>query len=72
MNNTQFGWLIAPQILILLGLIGWSLNSVIARWTSKLRYDCTAHVPDLRVRLESLQPGQERLLSRIEEPQRRS
>jgi len=42
-------------------------KSAIRRWTSKPRYDRTAHVPDLRVRLESLQRGQERLLSGVEE-----
>ena len=72
MNPTPLSWLLALQVLILLGLIGWWAKSTIEHWSSKLRYDCTAHVPDLRVRLESLQHGQERLLSGVEELQRRS
>ena len=54
MNTPQVSWLIALQALILMGLIGWWAKSAFEHWTSKLSYDCTAHVLDLRVRLESL------------------
>ena len=70
MTNTQFGWLLAPQLLILLGLTGWWMKSGFEHWTSTLKYDCTRHVPDLRSRLESLQHGQERLASSIEDLKR--
>jgi hypothetical protein len=72
MTNTQFGWLIAPQLLMLVAIIGGWLKYRLDHWTSKLKYDCTAHVTDLRVRLETLQHGQERLLARIEDLQRGS
>ncbi len=66
MTNTQFSWILAPQLLILLGLTGRCLKSGFEHWTSTLKYDCTKHVPDLRSRLESLQHGQERLARSIE------
>ena len=67
MSNTQFGWLIAPQFLMLVAIIGGWAKYRFQRWTSELKYDCTSYVTDMRVRLETLQHGQERLLARIED-----
>jgi hypothetical protein len=66
MTNAQFAWLIAPQALLLLVIVGAWIQRRFDDWTSRLLYDCTSHVPDLRVRLDTIQQGQERLLSRID------
>ena len=71
MSNTQFAWLIAPQALLLSVIIGAWTKRRFEHWTSRLRYDCTAHVHDLRVRLDSMQHQQDRILSLIERLQNR-
>ena len=71
MSNAQFAWLIAPQALLLLAVLATWTKRRFEDWTSRLRYDCTAHVHDLRVRLDTLQHGQDRLQDGIEDLKRR-
>jgi hypothetical protein len=42
MSNTQFGWLIAPQLLLLLVIIGGWAKYRIERWISQLVRECTS------------------------------
>ena len=71
MSNIQFAWLITPQVLLLVLIIGTWIKRRFDDWSSRLRYDCTAHVHDLQFRLDTIQHGQDRLQSGIEELQRR-
>lgn len=66
MSNTQFAWLIVPPWLLVMMMIGNWIHRRLKHWSSKLRYDCTAHVHGLQVQMDALQRGQERLLNRIE------
>ena len=72
MSNTQFGWLIWPQLLILMMIIGGWIQRRVKHWSSKLRYDATAHVHGMQVQLDTIQRSQERMLDRIEALKRQS
>ncbi len=71
MSNAQFTWLLAPQALLLLAVLATWTKRRFEDWTSRLRYDCTAHVHDLRVRLDTLQRGQDHLQDGIDDLKRR-
>jgi hypothetical protein len=66
-TNAQSAWLIVPQALLLLVIVTTWIKHRFEDWTSRLRYDCTSHLPDLRLRLDTTQQGQQRLLSRIDD-----
>ena len=70
MTNAQFAWLMAPQALLLLVILATWTKRRFEDWSSHLRYDCTAHVHDLSLRLDSLQRGQDRLHDGIEDLKR--
>ena len=70
MSNTQFAWLITPQVVLLVLVIGTWIKHRFEDWSSRLRYDCTAHVHDLQVRLDTIQHRQDRLQSSLENLQR--
>ena len=71
MSNAQFACLITPQALLLVLIIGTWIKRHFEDWSSKLRYDCTAHVHDLQLRLDTIRRGQDRLQSGLENLQRR-
>ena len=52
MSNAQFAWLITPQALLLVLIISTWIKRHFEDWSSKLRFDCTAHVHDLHVRMK--------------------
>jgi hypothetical protein len=49
MSNTQFGWLIAPQLLLLLVIIGGWAKCRIERSISQLLREGTSPLPDHRL-----------------------